>query len=321
MKVINLSEPYDHQLIEPGPVILALGFFDGVHRGHQRVIRAAKKVAQEKNAKLAVMTFDRFPKIAYQGLDPLKIRYLTTTKRKLALFEQLGADLAYVVEFNEKLVPMLPQEFVDKYIIALHAIGAVAGFDFTYGKPEIANMKTLPDYAQGRFEVFEVPELTEDAVKVGTTQIKHLLDQGKISETNLLLGYPFETTGPIVHGQARGRKLGFPTINVETDAQQKLPALGVYAVKVQIGTAWFDGMASVSHNETFGPQQEVTVEINLFDVHQDLYGQVARVQWFEYLRPSFKFTGAQALVDQMKKDESQSRELLLAVTPCESLRK
>lgn len=310
MQVINLAEPYDSQLIPAEPVVLALGFFDGVHRGHQKVIQTAKKVATAKNLKLAVMTFDRYPKIAYQKLDPKKVRYLTLLDRKLELFAQNGVDLAYVVEFNDQLVPMPPQEFVDKYIVGLNARAAVAGFDFTYGKADIANMKTLTGYASARFEVYEVEKLEVRAEKVGSTQIKSALEHGDINKVNKLLGYSFEISGIIVHGEARGRQIGFPTINVQSQPQQKLPALGVYAVRVEIEGRWYNGMASVSHNETFGPNRNLTVEINLFDVQQDFYDKKARVQWVQFLRPSFKFTGAKELVEQMKHDEENARKTL-----------
>ena len=319
MQVINLSEPYDKDLIPSEPIVLALGFFDGVHRGHQRVIKTAKKIAQEKNIKLAVMTFDRYPKIAYQDLDPAKVRYLTLLDRKLELFSKIGVDLTYVVEFNQNLVPMSPKDFVNKYIVGLNVVEAVAGFDFTYGKASVANMKTLVDYAAGRFRVCEVPELQDGSEKVGSTQIKHALDQGKMMKVNELLGYPFEISGTVVHGKARGRKLGFPTINVDSDRQQKLPAIGVYAVKVNIDNEWFDGMASVSHNETFGPSNDLTVEINLFDVKRDFYDKNVRVQWFKYLRSSVKFSGVEELINQMKKDEKKSREFLQDKSPVEAL--
>lgn len=319
MQVINLKEPYDKNLLPDKPIVLALGFFDGVHRGHQRVIKTAKKIAQKKNIELAVMTFDRYPKIAYQKLDPSEVRYLTLLDRKLELFSEIGVDLTYVVEFNQNLVPMSPEDFVDKYIAGLNTIEAVAGFDFTYGKPRVANMKTLVSYAAGRFEVCEVPELQEQAEKVGSTQIKNALDQGKMMKVNELLGYPFEISGYVVHGKARGRKLGFPTINVASDEQQKLPTIGVYAVKVKIDNEWFDGMASVSHNETFGSSNELTVEINLFDVKRDFYDKKVRVQWYKYLRPSVKFAGVDQLIDQMEKDEKDSRIYLQDKQPVEAL--
>lgn len=320
MQVINLSEPYNKNLIPAGPVVLALGFFDGVHRGHQRVIKKAQEIAYKKDAKLAVMTFDRYPKIAYKSLDPTQVRYLTLLDRKLELFAEIGVDITYVVEFNQNLVPMSPQDFVDKYIFDLHVVTAVAGFDFTYGKASIANMQMLPQYANGRFDVYEVPELQESAEKVGSTQIKSALDHGEIEKVNNLLGYPFEISGVVVHGEARGRQLGFPTINVKSGKQQKLPTIGVYAVKVEIDHDWFDGMASVSRNETFGPDRGITVEINLFDVQADFYDKKVRVQWFKYLRPSVKFSGAAELVDQMKKDEKNSREILKKKCPIEALK-
>lgn len=308
MEVIKLAEPYDLNLISKKPIVLALGFFDGVHLGHQKVILKAKEEAQKRNCALAVMTFDRYPKLAYQNLDPTKVKYLTKTAQKLALFEKLGADLAYVVEFNNNLVPMGPQEFVDKYMAALHATCVVAGQDYTYGKPEIANMTTLKKYSRHRFEIVAVADYLADGQRVSSTRIRQAIDQGNLVTANQLLGYCYTFSGEVVHGDARGRTIGFPTLNIAYASDQRLLAEGVYAVKTKVANNWYYGIANIGHNETFGDDRQLTVEVYLFDFNQDVYGQEVVVKWCHYLRPTVKFKTVAELIKQLKNDEIIGRK-------------
>lgn len=307
MEVIELTEPYQKEKIPVGDCVLALGFFDGVHRGHQAVIKEAKKQAIKQHQKLAVMTFDRQPKIMYQKNIPSHVQYLTLLKRKLELFAQLGADIAYVVTFNEKMVPMQPQEFVEKYIIGLNATCVVAGADYTYGKKDIANMETLPKFAQGRFKIVSVTHLEDEAQKISSTHIRELIDTGDIFQANKLLGYPFQTQGTVVHGFARGRTIGFPTINIKSSLEQRIPAVGVYATKVWIRKNEYIGMASVGYNDTFGDEFDLTVEINLLNFHADVYGEHVKVEWYERMRGMVKFANAKELILQLQKDEIETK--------------
>lgn len=308
MKVINLAEPYVKEQIVNQSIVLALGFFDGVHLGHQEVILAAKQKAKQLNCLLAVMTFDRYPKLAYQNLDEATVTYLTKTPTKLELFAKLGVDITYVVEFNQNLVPMKPQEFVDKYMVALHAKCVVAGSDYTYGKPQIANMTTLKDYAQGRFEIVAVPDKKDQQGRISSTRIRQAIDEGNLQEANFLLGYSYQFGGRVVHGDARGRTIGFPTLNIAYEKDQRLLATGVYAVKTKVADNWYYGVANIGHNETFGDDRQLTVEVYLFDFNQDVYGQDVVVKWCHYLRPTMKFKTVDELIEQLKNDEIVSRK-------------
>lgn len=302
MQIIEIAEPIDHSKIFQGDVVLALGFFDGIHCGHQAVIKQAYKQAKAKNLKLAVMTFDRYPKMLFQKIDPQQVRYLTMIKRRSELLENLGVDILYVARFDQKLAQLSPQAFVDKFIVGLNAKVVVAGFDYTFGKPDVANIDTLPNFAEGRFETIKVSKLIMQNVKVGTTKIKQLLNQGAIDDANELLGYPFTFYGKVVHGKQRGRTLGFPTLNIETDPHQQILGVGIYAVKVNVKGHWYQGMASISHNETFG-NNPLTIEINLFDFNQMIYGQEVKIEWNHYLRAPIKFESVDSLIEQLKKDK------------------
>ncbi|GAJ25455.1 riboflavin kinase [Liquorilactobacillus sucicola DSM 21376 = JCM 15457] len=308
MQVIYLDEPFNRKIVYPGPIVLALGFFDGVHLGHQRVIKRAKQEAEKKGAKLAVMTLDRHPSVAFQGVSQSSIRYLTPLKRKLELFVSLGADITYVVALNKEIVPMGPQEFVDKYMVGLNAITVVAGEDYTYGKKDIANMETLAEYSKKRFEIITVPHLKKDGHKVGSTAIREYIDEGDLNSANYLLGYTYQTSGTVVHGKQRGRKLGFPTINLDIPDNERIPGEGIYAVEVMIVGKKVFGMASIGRNETFGKGQKQTVEINLFDFSKMVYGEKVTVAWYCKLREQHKYPDATSLISQLKKDEHNTKE-------------
>ena len=231
MQVIKIHHPLEKRLIPAGPIVLAMGFFDGVHRGHQAVIKRAREIACEKGLPLVVLTYDHAPGIVYRQYKG-GFKYLSTVDRKLELLNDLDVDRVYLISFTSSFASLSPQQFVDEYLVGFHAQTVVAGFDHTYGKEDIASMKLLPKYAAGRFEVVTVPKFTEDGSqeKVGSREIRKLIDAGNVEAANQALGYPYQTTGLVVHGLARGRTLGFPTINVEHPEEERIPGIGVYAV-------------------------------------------------------------------------------------------
>lgn len=305
MEIVKLKEPYDKNAIVDSPIVLALGFFDGVHRGHQEVIKRAIEKGKSLGVKVAVMTFDRHPKIIFQNIDGEKFKYLTMLDEKLEYFKNLGVDIAYVVKFDENLAYLSPQDFIDKYVVGLHAICVVAGQDYTYGKHDIANMDTISDFAKGRFEIITVDHLQRNDQKISSTQIRKDLDSGNVEAANLLLGYQYENHGTVEHGFKRGRKIGFPTLNVSIPKNERILGEGVYAVKVKIDkdNLWYEGMASIGHNETFGDDLEKTVEINLFNFDKSVYGEKVIVKWYKFLREMVKFDSVEELIDQLNKDK------------------
>lgn len=305
MEIVKLKEPYDKNAIVDSPIVLALGFFDGVHRGHQEVIKRAIEKGKSLGVKVAVMTFDRHPKIIFQNIDGEKFKYLTMLDEKLEHFKNLGVDIAYVVKFDENLAYLSPQDFIDKYVVGLHAICVVAGQDYTYGKHDIANMDTISDFAKGRFEIITVDHLQRNDQKISSTQIRKDLDSGNVEAANLLLGYQYENHGTVEHGFKRGRKIGFPTLNVSIPKNERILGEGVYAVKVKVDkdNSWYEGMASIGHNETFGDDLEKTVEINLFNFDKSVYGEKIIVKWYKFLREMVKFDSVEELIDQLNKDK------------------
>lgn len=303
MEIIKLSHPYSNEEIVQEPIVLALGFFDGVHLGHQAVIRKAKEEAAKRGIKLAVMTFNQHPKIVYSKLDEESMFYLSTNERKAELLTDIGVDILYLVEYTWDFGAQMPQQFVDSYIVGLNAQAITAGFDYTYGKKDVANMQTLPEHAAGRFDIIEVDQLTINQHKIASTTIRELVETGQIEAANKELGYLYQTSGTVVHGEKRGGALlGYPTANVETASKELLPGIGVYIVEFFVADKWYQGMASVGYNVTFGENRPVTCEVFILDFDRMIYGENVKVRWHHYLRGEIKFDGLDGLIKQLDQD-------------------
>lgn len=307
MQVIEIHHPYKETQIPNEEVVLVLGFFDGVHLGHQKVIETAKKEANEKGCQLAVMTFNHHPSVVFQKVDHKTMKYITTIEQKIKRMEKVGVDILYVIEFTSSFAGLKPQDFVDQYIVGLHAKVAVAGFDYTYGKADVASMVQLPKYADGRFEVIEVPQQKQGEDKISSTNIRKMMAIGDMEGANKFLGYPYELSGMVMHGDKRGRTLGFPTANIKVPHHSLLPVGGVYAVKIKVANTWYNGMAQIGYNITFEKNRPMTIEVNILDFNEDIYGEQVSVQWCHYLREEMKFDGIEGLVKQLNQDEADTR--------------
>jgi riboflavin kinase/FMN adenylyltransferase len=307
MQVIQIHHPMAPDQPLDQPVVLAMGFFDGVHRGHQAVINRARAIAQERGIALAVLTYDHHPALVYQPMTATSNRYLTVNARKMALFEQLGVEIVYQVSFTSQFAALKPQEFVDQYLVKFHPQVVVAGFDHTYGPKDVATMDRLAEFAQGRFEIETVGKAEDQDKKISSTRIRRNLDDGDIQTVNELLGYRYRTSGTVMHGEARGRTLGFPTANVSQEPHYWLPGIGVYVTRLKIGDEWHLAMTSVGHNVTFGEGRPVTVEANLLNFHEAIYGEVVDVEWLYKLRGEVKFESVEDLIAQLKQDATATQ--------------
>lgn len=307
MEIIEIHHPINNQTKFADPIVLAMGFFDGVHLGHQKVIKAAVNKAKERGIKSAVLTYDHHPQMVYGALSPHDRRYLTLPNEKMKLIEQLGIDKVFLINYSYAFQDQTPQEFVDNYIVRFNAEEVVAGFDHTYGAGKEATMEQLSKYANGRFQISIIPPLELREQKVSSTSVKEKLDVGDVKTVQQLLGRPFSINGPIVHGEQVGRTIGFPTINVAVDPLKWLPGIGIYVTKVKIGDNYYQGMASIGKNVTFYDDHPVTIEINLLDFNQNVYGENVTIYWLDWLRGEVKFADVDELIDQLKLDETATR--------------
>lgn len=307
MKVINLDYPFKSNSIEQGPIVLATGFFDGVHLGHQNVIINARRIAQAKQFPLAVLTFDRHPSTVFGKNNKKTYKYLSNAQRKTELFEQLDVDIVYVAKFNQALSSLSPDDFVNKFLVKLNIDTLVAGFDWTYGPKATANMTTLRKSSQGDFHILKVPELKLAAQKIGSSRIRNFLENHRLDEANEMLGYNYQNYGKVIYGDQRGRTLGFPTANLDIRDQQLVPGIGIYVTRVLVGKTWYPAMTSIGRDVTFkGDKNPITVEANLLGFKGNIYDKTVKIEWLEYLRGEVKFASADELIKQLKTDQANT---------------
>lgn len=306
MEVKILEFPLNLGCQELPPLVLALGYFDGVHRGHQQVILEAKKHAIDTGLHSAVMTFDPHPSVVL-GKDKKHVQFITPLREKIKMIERLGIDYLFIVHFTPEFANLLPQEFIDQFIIGLNVKHVVAGFDYTYGRMGKGNMETLPFHSREKFAYSVVPKFTEGNEKVSSTRIRSLLKEGKTEQLPALLGRYYTTTGIVVHGDKRGRTIGFPTANIDVGEEYIIPPVGVYAVRIKVNGDWYCGVCNVGYKPTFNKDAvKISIEVHVFDFDQDIYGEEVMIEWHRYLRKEQKFSGIEELVKQIEKDKQNA---------------
>jgi len=289
--------------------IIALGNFDGFHLGHQAVVgRAVQRGAHERRPVIAA-TFDPHP-VRHFRPDTPPFR-LTTLDQRERLFAHAGADAMLVFRFGDELASTAAEDFVAKLLAEqLGASGVVTGEDFTFGKGRIGNVQLLSELgARHGIEAETVAPVLLDGRRISSGWVREALQAGDPGTAIRLLTRPFAIEGEVVHGDKRGRALGWPTANVELRNYLR-PAYGIYAVRVTLDDeSEHDGVASLGVRPTFDPPREL-LEAVLFDFDGDLYGRRIEVALHRYLRPEARFDSVEALKAQMDEDVAQARELL-----------
>ena len=283
--------------------VLVLGYFDGLHKGHQTLFKEARKIATEQGLKIAVLTFPESPKLAFVRYQPELMLHLNHPEERAAHLENLGVDYLYLIDFTSHFSKNTAREFFDKYVSALKAKAVVAGFDYHFGSDK-RKAEELADYFDGRIVI--VSSVNQDDEKISSTRIRETIQNGDVAKAHQLLGYPLSTRGIVVHGNARGRTIGYPTANLAPLDRVILPADGVYVVDVEHNGKFYRGMASVGKNVTF-EGDELRFEANLFDFAEEIYGDTIRIIWLDKIRDMVKFDGIKELVAQLKSDEEVAR--------------
>jgi len=295
--------------------VYALGNFDGVHLGHRKVIGEAARVAGEFGVPLGVLVFEPHPQQFFFPDRPFF--RLTPFRAKARLLEKLGVDILAALPFDRHMSRKLAPEFVlDVLVDGLHAVHVVAGYDFRFGKGRGGDAAALSYMGQMEgFGVSVVDEVRDDGAAYSSTRIRDLLAQGDPRGAAKLLGHWWSVETHVQQGDQRGRTIGFPTANLPLEDHVE-PALGVYAVKVEIEDGphkgIYDGVANVGRRPTFD-KKDVLLEAHIFDFDGDIYGAHAAVSFIEYLRPEQKFDGLESLKAQIARDSDKARTVLAAL--------
>jgi riboflavin kinase/FMN adenylyltransferase len=291
-----------------GPTVMTIGVFDGVHLGHQHLLRQVREEARCQGCLSGALTFRNDPVTVLR--PEVKVSYLTTSEERLRLLQAQGLDLVVSLTFDLELSQVRARQFIALLKETLLLQGLVVGPDFALGHQREGTPSFLEALGKEMgFSVVQVPPLEVDGVAVSSSLIRHALAEGDMARAHLLLGRPYALEGNVAKGDGRGRRLGFPTANLQLDPSLTLPADGIYAAWAHLaGRRWMTA-ASIGLRPTFGPGER-TVEAYLLDFHQDLYGQPLRLEFVRRLRPELRFESVDALVAQMHKDVAEVRDVL-----------
>jgi riboflavin kinase/FMN adenylyltransferase len=287
--------------------VVVIGVFDGVHKGHQQLLNRAKEIADGRT--IVALTFDPHPTTVFA---PDKApTMLATLADRVELLKIHNADQVAVMKFNEKFAAMSPEDFVSTVLVnQLHASTVIVGKNFTYGHKAAGNVESLIKAGlQNNFTV-DAQELKADTEVISSSRIRKLVIEGKVEEARELLSRPHRLDGVVVHGEKRGREIGYPTANLGNIDGQTIPADGVYAGWLTVGINFWPAAISIGTNPTFEGERGRQVEAYALDqVGLELYDKDASIEFGWYLRPTLKFDGLDDLLVQMKKDCDKAREL------------
>lgn len=297
------------QTKDSAPVVLAIGNFDGVHRGHQRVLSTLVSTAERENAKHVVVTFEPHPRCV---IDPEHCpQRLTTAEEKLEELEKHGVETVVVLPFTTELSHVSAEAFCGQLTDAFTVSGIVVGENFALGLERRGDVAFLRAYG---FEVTVAEAERVDEKVVASSLIRDDLTEGRLESANHLLGYLYEVRGAVARGEQVGRTIGFPTANVAVAPEKCLPACGIYATWVHVRNAWHMGAASIGYRPTFGGKT-LAVEVFLLDFSEDIYDEDIRVAFVARLREERYYPEVDALVAQIKQDVIDTRQLLKQASP------
>lgn len=303
------------QLPEGLRYVLAIGMFDGVHRGHRRVLAALTAAAQKRAAEPVVLTFDPHPAEVLRGTPP---PLLCDPSERLSLLGRLGVATVIVQRFDREFADQPPEAFLERVSRRREMAGLVVTAESAFGRDRAGGLPAIRALASTfGYDVVEVPRLAHDGITVSSTRVRGLLAAGLLSQVRRELGRPYAVIGDVTRGEQRGRELGYPTANLAFSRPVALPPNGIYAVRGSWGGTdplgpreRRDGVASLGVRPTFGADGARVLEVNLFEFGGDLYGSRLRVEFVRRLRDERRFASAEALVRQMDRDAERARVVL-----------
>jgi len=311
MKVFTSLEQY----IKPkNPIVAALGNFDGVHLGHQQLIKTAKNIAQDLHGETLVFTFFPHPQLLFNK----SIKMLNSLELKLKLIQSLGIENVLIIPFTKEIAELTPLEFVNGILgETLHVSHVVAGFNYSFGhqgKGKAVDLIKLASRQNIQATIMEPFYINGELVS--STKIRHYLQAGSINHAARLLGYQPVVAGRVIEGNKIGRQLGFPTANLDWDRRLLIPANGVYAVKVKVDNKHYFGVLNIGSKPTVSKKPILTMEVNILGFSGDIYEKDIEVTFFHKLRDEIKFSGLEQLKKQISHDINHALEYFKSYNWC-----
>lgn len=291
------------------PLALSLGMFDGVHLGHQYILKELTNKGQENDYETAVLTFWPHPRFVFNPNEDLQL--LNTIEEKTQLIEKLGIDNLFLKEFDEDFRNLTGEEFVRQILIdQLNVKYLVVGYDHSFGKNKSGNFQLLETFSQELdFEVEQMEAINIHNKTISSTKIRTALQEGKIIEANEMLGYYYPISGKVVHGKKIGRTIGFPTANIEFDSIKLLPKKGAYIVEVFIDNQFHKGMLSIGTNPTVNGEK-LTVEVYILNFNEDIYGKDIHIRFRDFLHEEIKFENLEKLIEKLEDDKKRTEQFI-----------
>ena len=288
------------------PLALSLGMFDGVHLGHQSILKKLNDIATSQDLESGILTFWPHPRLIFNPEFDLKL--LNNYDEKIHQLEKNGVQNLFLQNFNEEFRNLSGEEFVKQILVEkLNVKYLIIGHDHTFGKDKSGDFQLLKVMShEFDFEVQQLEAIQLEHTNISSTKIRNALQDGDISKANEMLGYSYPISGKVIHGKKIGRTIGFPTANVEINAHKLLPKKGAYIVEVLIGDKIHPGMASIGTNPTVNGK-EITLEVYILDFNEDIYGENITLYFRDFLHDEIKFSTLENLIVKLKEDEVLTR--------------
>ncbi|MCA0152594.1 bifunctional riboflavin kinase/FAD synthetase [Winogradskyella vincentii] len=290
--------------------VTTIGTFDGIHIGHQKILNKVVKLAEKRGFTPIVLTLFPHPRMVLQKDDSIKL--LNTIDERIDILKSYGIAEVIVKEFTKEFANLSAEEYVKDILIdELNTKYIVVGYDHHFGKNRSANIEDLKEYAKTyNFEIKEISAQDIKDVTVSSTKIRNALNEGNVSLSNSYLGYNYFVTGLVVKGKGLGRKLDFPTANIQIKESYKLiPKDGVYVVQCQLDNRIVFGMMNIGTNPTISDKGR-SIEVHFFDYNEDLYNQKLKIEFLKRLRNEQKFKNLEALKSQLREDRKSALEYI-----------
>lgn len=291
--------------------VLTIGTFDGVHRGHQQIIKRVNQLARNNGGESILLTFHPHPRLVIKP-DDTSLKLINTLEEKIDLLEQYGLDNLIITPFSREFSSQPPEDYITKFLwekIRPHTI--VIGYDHRFGKNRAGDIELMREYGQQLgFQVEEIEKQLVDDLAVSSTKVRNALQAGNIEQATSFLGHGFSMEGIVVKGDKIGSDIGFPTANIFTDNPNKLiPDDGVYAVQVEVQGEQHDGMLYIGPRPTL-PNSSHRIEVNIFNFNKDIYGDKIRLHFISRIRGDEKFESMDAMAQQLQRDKEETIRVL-----------
>lgn len=292
--------------------VLTIGSFDGVHNGHQKILERVKELAAEYDGESIVITFHPHPRLIIYPKDKT-LQLITTIDEKIDLFKRFGIDNLVIIPFTVEFSQQSADEYIQKFLVERFSPkGIVVGYDHKFGLNRQGDIHYLKAASKTfDFDVYEIEKQDVADITVSSTKIRSSLEKGDIKTANQLLGYQFYLSGKVARGQQIGQTIGFPTANIEIQSSHKLiPPYGIYACQVTVNEKQFGGMLYIGDRPTLKEYDFRTIEVNIFDFKEDIYGKDILVECIDFIRKDEKYNNLEALQAALKNDKKVALSIL-----------